>query len=169
MNSGNLFIYPAINVLLKINYRHDYFGKLYNYATSLNKIIMLIVTFAYGLLLDADNFAFTFVFPVIGVLGVISLFVLSQIDYSRVTQQVNSLPFLASVRKSWVTMITILKINKPCQHFEIGFMFYGFSLQGHFCLHWRLYSLPWESCAGRTGGMIFLQADTVRNLTINVN
>ncbi|MBE0647388.1 MAG: MFS transporter [Bacteroidales bacterium] len=125
--SGNLIIYPAINVLLKTNYRHDYFGKLYSYASSLNKIIMLIITFGYGLLLDADNFAFTYIFPLIGLLGVLSLFVLSEMDYSRITQQTDSLPFLASVKKSWMSMVTILKINKPYRHFEIGFMFYGFS------------------------------------------
>ena len=43
---GNIIIYPAINVLLKTNYRHEHFGKLYSYATSLNKIIILFSTFA---------------------------------------------------------------------------------------------------------------------------
>ena len=47
---GNIIIYPAINVLLKTNYKHEHFGKLFSYATSLNKIILLISTFAYGLL-----------------------------------------------------------------------------------------------------------------------
>lgn len=47
---GNIFIYPNINYLLKNNYRHANFGKLYSYATSLNKIVMLIVTFVYGYL-----------------------------------------------------------------------------------------------------------------------
>ncbi|MFC2102522.1 MFS transporter [Bacteroidota bacterium] len=125
--SGNIIIYPAINVLLKTNYRHDYFGKLYSYATSLNKIIALVTTFAYGLLLDADNFAFTYVFPIIGILGVVSLFVLSKIDYSRVMQKVESLKFMASVKYSFMSMVNILKINKPYRHFEIGFMLYGFS------------------------------------------
>ena len=77
---GNIIILPAINVLLKTNYKHENFGKLYSYATSLNKIIILIATFAYGLLLDADNFAFRYVFPVVGILGVISLFILARID-----------------------------------------------------------------------------------------
>jgi len=125
--SGNLIIYPAINVLLKTNYRHDNFGKLYSYATSLNKIIILITTFAYGVLLDADNFAFTYVFPLIGILGVISLFVLSEIDYSKILPQARSLPFMASVKHSFMSMVNILKINKPYRHFEIGFMLYGFS------------------------------------------
>jgi len=125
--SGNIIIFPAINVLLKTNYRHDYFGKLYSYAATVNKIILLIVTFFYGLLLDFDAYAFTYVFPFIGVLGIISLFVLSGIDYSRVSQQTESLKFMASVKQSFQNMLNILKTNKPYRHFEIGFMFYGFS------------------------------------------
>jgi Na+/melibiose symporter-like transporter len=124
---GNIIIYPAINVLLKTNYKHDNFGKLYSYATSLNKIIILIATFGYGLWLDADNFAFRYVFPGIGILGLISLFVLSEIDYSRVVQHPLSLKFKDSIKESWRNMFNILKTNKPYRHFEIGFMFYGFS------------------------------------------
>lgn len=124
---GNIIIYPAINVLLKTNYRHEYFGKLYSYATSLNKIIILLATFAYGLLLDADNYAFRYVFPVVGLLGVVSLFVLSGIDYSKVVQHPAALKFRASVKESLVNMVRILKTNRPYLHFEIGFMFYGFS------------------------------------------
>jgi len=124
---GNIIIFPAINVLLKTNYKHEHFGKLYSYATSLNKIILLIATFAYGLLLDTDNFAFRYVFPFVGVLGVISLFILSGIDYSRVTQSSAAMSFKASVRESWKTTVNILKYNKPYRHFEVGFMFYGFS------------------------------------------
>jgi len=124
---GNIIIYPAINVLLKTNYRHDNFGKLYSYATSLNKIIILLATFAYGILLDADNYAFRYVFPVIGLLGVASLFVLSGIDYSRVVQHPAALKLRDSIRESLYNMLQILKTNRPYLHFEIGFMFYGFS------------------------------------------
>jgi MFS family permease len=125
--SGNIIIFPAINVLLKTNYRHEYFGKLYSYATSFNKIIILISTFAYGLLLDADNYAFRYVFPLIGILGVISLYVLSEIDYSKVVQHPAALKFWDSIKESWRSSVAILKYNKPYRHFEIGFMFYGFS------------------------------------------
>lgn len=124
---GNIIIYPAINVLLKTNYRHEHFGKLFSYATSLNKIILLISTFAYGLLLDADNFAFTYVFPMVGILGVISLYVLSEIDYSKVVQHPAALTFRASIKESWLNMVHIMKTNRPYRHFEIGFMVYGFS------------------------------------------
>lgn len=124
---GNTIIYPAINVLLKTNYRHENFGKLYSYATSLNKIIILLATFAYGLLLDADNYAFRYVFPFIGLLGVVSLFVLSGIDYSKVVQHPVAMKFRESVKESWFNMVKILRTNRPYLHFEIGFMFYGFS------------------------------------------
>ncbi len=124
---GNIIIYPAINVLLKTNYRHENFGKLYSYATSLNKIIILLATFGYGILLDTDNFAFRYVFPFVGILGVISLYVLSEIDYSKVRQQVLAMGFLDSVKASWLNMVDILRTNKPYRHFEIGFMVYGFS------------------------------------------
>ncbi len=125
--SGNIIIFPAINVLLKTNYRHENFGKLYSYASSLSKIILLISTFAYGLLLDADNFAFRYVFPFIGLLGVISLYVLSEIDYSKVVQHPQALKFRDSIKESWRNTVNILKTNRPYLHFEIGFMFYGFS------------------------------------------
>ena len=124
---GNIIIYPAINVLLKTNYRHEHFGKLYSYATTLNKIIMLIITFAYGWLLDTDNYAFRYIFPMIGILGVMSLFVLSEIDYSKVVQHPAALKFRASVKESWRNMLQILRKNRPYLHFEIGFMVYGFS------------------------------------------
>ena len=113
--------------MLKTNYRHENFGKLYSYATSLNKIIILLATFGYGLLLDADNFAFRYVFPLVGLLGVVSLFVLSEIDYSRVRQYTVAMGFVDSIKDSWKNMVNILKVNKPYRHFEIGFMFYGFS------------------------------------------
>ncbi|RLD46988.1 MAG: hypothetical protein DRI88_06765 [Bacteroidetes bacterium] len=125
--SGNIIIYPNINYLLKTNYRHQYFGKLYSYATSLNKIVMLVITFAYGYLLDFDNFAFVYVLPVVGVLGVISVFFLSNISYP-----VSELPepkqtIFKSVKQSVKEMKGILVSNVPYRHFEMSFMLYGFS------------------------------------------
>jgi len=125
--SGNVIIYPAINGLLKTNYTHLRFGSLYSYASSLNKIIMLVVTFLYGMLLDHHPFAFRWVFPGIGILGVVSLWVLSRIDYSGLTVERHPLPLISSVRQSVRDMVRILRTNRPYRHFEIGFMFYGFS------------------------------------------
>ena len=48
-----LVINPTINLLLKNNYSHQNFGTLYSYSQSANKVVLLVVTFLYGLLLDA--------------------------------------------------------------------------------------------------------------------
>jgi len=79
--SGNIFINPNINYLLKVNYSHANFGKLYSYSTSINKIVMLIVTFAYGYILDFNNFAFIYIIPVAAIFATISVFVLSMIHF----------------------------------------------------------------------------------------
>lgn len=125
--AGNIVIYPNINYLLKQNYEHTNFGKLYSYATSSNKIIMLVVTFAYGFLLDADNFAFTYILPVTGILAILSVFVLSFISYPDNEGNHTSTGVFDSVANSIREMKNILVKNVPYRHFELGFMLYGFS------------------------------------------
>jgi len=125
--AGNIVIYPNINYLLKQNYSHSNFGKLYSYATSSNKIIMLIVTFAYGFLLDTDNFAFTYILPVTGILAILSVFVLSYISYPDNVMPLKSKGILNSVADSIKEMKGILVNNVAYRHFELGFMLYGIS------------------------------------------
>ncbi|MCF8368678.1 MAG: MFS transporter [Bacteroidales bacterium] len=123
---GNVVIYPLINLFLKKQYRHENFGKLYGYASSANKIIMLVATFIYGVMLDADPYSFRYVFVVVALLGVVSLYLLSLIDFTEeLTKRKDR--FFESIRRSIHTMKTILKENIPYQHFEWGFMLYGFS------------------------------------------
>lgn len=124
---GNPIIYPTINYFLKTSYRHQNFGKLYSYATSLNKVIMLLTTFVYGWLLDKDPYIYIYVFPVISVLGMISVFLLSLIKYPEEEPQQIKTSFLKSVTNSIRGMYDILKTNKPYLHFEIAFMLYGFA------------------------------------------
>lgn len=124
---GNILIYPAINVLLKMNYRHDNFGKLYAYSTSLNKLIMLVATLFYGMALDLDFYIFRLIFPLIATLGVISLFILSRIDSGNAPAVNVSQPLIDSVRLSIRKMYRIVKDNKPYRDFELGFMGYGFA------------------------------------------
>lgn len=121
-------IYPNINLFLKNSYRTEHFGQLYSYATSINKIVMLVVTFLYGILLDYNNFAFTYVFPFVALGGMISVYLLSMIDYD-IEEKILDIKekFWESVKNSFKSMLDILKTNKPYLHFEIGFMFYGFA------------------------------------------
>ncbi|PLX11428.1 MAG: hypothetical protein C0598_08195 [Marinilabiliales bacterium] len=126
--AGNLVIYPNINYLLKGNYTHSNFGKLYSYSTSLNKIVMLLVTFIYGYLLDIDNYVFTYILPITGFLAIISVYVLSLIPQpleKNVTTPSSGI--FKAVSSSIKEMKDILKTNVPYRHFEVGFMLYGFA------------------------------------------
>ncbi len=122
-----LVVNPTINLLLKKNYTHQNFGKLYSYSSSANKVVMLFVTFFYGLLLDFDNYAFVYVFPVVSILGMTSIYLLSQIDFDPPERMVARGSVLQSVKNSIINMYGLLKTNRPYRHFEMSFMLYGFA------------------------------------------
>ncbi len=124
---GNLVIFPMINLFLKSNYRHELFGPLFSYSTLANKVIMLIVAFLYGWVLDIDASAYRWVIAMAAIAGTLSTYYLSKINYSEeiVERPKNSL--WNSVRLSVDNLKNILKENLPFRHFEWGFMFYGFA------------------------------------------
>lgn len=119
-------VYPLITLFLKTNYVHHHFGRLYGIATALNKLILIVTTFGYGLILDADHYAFTYIFPAIAVLGIISINLLSRIDYPESTEVSLPQTIGQSIRSSVAKMIRILRTNKPFWSFELAFMIYGF-------------------------------------------
>jgi len=121
-------VYPIINSILKNNYSNSHFGTLYSYAAMTNKIVMMITTFVFGWVLDLSPFSFVYVYPVIGILGITSLFLLSfavKVDYLQTCEK--NLSIVASLQKSFRGMKTIIRSNKPYRDFELGFMLYGFS------------------------------------------
>lgn len=126
---ANPIIYPVINLFLKENYTHEHFSVLYSYATTLNKIVMLVVTFAYGALLDANEFSYHIVFPLMGVLGILSVLIFARIPYHPTL----TLPDAGSptgFRTVIRQMQQIMSGNKAFRDFETSFMFYGFAFMG---------------------------------------
>ena len=119
-------IYPTINQFLKNTYRHENFGKLYSKATSMNKVVMLVVTFAYGFWLDQDAYAFVYVYPIIAIIGIASVHLLSKIPYQEQDVVVKK-AFWQAIKESMKNMRDLLFTNKPYLHFEAGFMLYGFA------------------------------------------
>jgi hypothetical protein len=123
-------IYPVINLFLKNSYKHENFGRLYSITTSVNKIVMLVITFLYGLLLDYDNYAFTYIFPVVAISGIISVFLLTKIHYEEPFHEMEKIKFTDSIKNSFKNMKEIIRTDIPFRHFEIGFMYYGFAFMG---------------------------------------
>jgi hypothetical protein len=122
---NTIIILPTINQMLKGAYTHENFGRLYSWSSTLNKITVMISTLGFGFLLDYDNFSFTYIYPLLSLAGIFSVFMLSKIPYSDHTTVRRSIK--QSVGDSLRNMIRILKTNKPYFHFEAGFMLYGFS------------------------------------------
>ncbi len=122
---ANPILFPAINHLLKNSYSHEDFGKFYSYASTINKIMMMVSTFLFGLLLDYDNYAYRYIYPLVAVLGIFSIFILTKINYQVSTKPVPKTKFFDAVWTSVKKMLGILKGNKPYRDFEIAFMFYG--------------------------------------------
>jgi len=116
---------PTINQMLKSAYTHENFGRLYGYTSAANKIVIMITTLAFGVLLDNYNFAFKWVYPIMGVLGIISILLLSKIKQPPEVAVVTS--FRKAMSNSLKYMKEVLSTNKAFLHFEMGFMFYGFA------------------------------------------
>jgi MFS family permease len=120
-------VYPIINSILKNNYSQENFGKLYSWATTANKIIMLVTTFLFGLLLDMNNYSYIYIYPVLAVLSIFSVVLLSKavkINYIDERNK-NKFTLISSVKNSIASMLDIIKNNKPYRDFEFAFMMYG--------------------------------------------
>lgn len=121
-------IFPAINILLKQNYSGENFGKLYSYATSAKKITTLAATFLFGILLDKDPFAFTYVYPLVALLGILSIFMLTSIPFEKSSAESMLDPEI--FRSALKRVAEIFRSNRPYLHYQVGFMLYGIAFMG---------------------------------------
>ncbi len=124
--SSKIAVIPSINQYLRGNYRSNLFGKLFGYATTVNKVCVMLSTFLVGLLLDFNPNSYKIFYPVVGVLGVVSVFQLTKINFVQKTEKITT-PIWYAVVSSFRRIIEILKSNRPFRHLELGFILYGFA------------------------------------------
>jgi len=120
-------VLPTINLFLKNAYTKENFGRMYGVSASVRQILLMVTVFILGLLLDADDFSFTWFFPVLGVLGFLSIVLFSRIEYIPKTVADYSEGILQAVVGSFNKMVHILKTNKAYLDYQIAYLFYGFS------------------------------------------
>jgi hypothetical protein len=120
-------VLPTINLFLKNAYTKENFGRIYGVSASVRQVLLMITVFILGLLLDANEFSFTWFFPVLGVLGFLSIVLFSRIEYIPKTAADYSEGLLQAVVDSFKKMIYILKTNKAYLDYQIAYLFYGFS------------------------------------------
>jgi MFS family permease len=122
---NTIIVLPAINQMLKNNYSHKNFSRLYSYSSTVNKVVIMLTTLGFGFLLDFDNYSFVYIYPTVALLGILSVFLLSKIKYKD--RAVIKRSFWQSTKNSLQSTFQILKSNKSYLHFEVGFMLYGFA------------------------------------------
>ncbi len=125
-HTSKIAVVPSINQYLKGNYRHQLFGKLFSYSTTINKVAVLLSTFLVGELLHLNPNSYKIFYPVVGVLGVVSVFQLTKIDFKQ-KKEVIIKPVWHALGDSFKRILEIVKRNIPFRHLEIGFLLYGFA------------------------------------------
>ncbi|HBS85078.1 MAG: hypothetical protein A2W91_01190 [Bacteroidetes bacterium GWF2_38_335] len=118
------FFMPVINLALKTNYSKENFGRLFSYSNMVRNGSTLLATLVFGIMLDFNNNAYTIIYPVTGLLGFISIYTLTLIDFKTYDPEVKGTIYqklIFHLKKMW----QILSKNKPYRDFEIGFVFYG--------------------------------------------
>ncbi len=123
-------IFPSINILLKQNYSAANFGKLYSYATSSKKITTLAATFMFGFLLDRDPFAFTYIYPLVALLGIVSVFLLTSIPFEKEDNTHKAIIDKKILSDALQRVKGIFRTNRPYLHYQVGFMLYGLAFMG---------------------------------------
>lgn len=123
------------NIVFKHNYREENRSKLYSWASSLQTLVVVIVTTAFGYYLDINASFYKIMFPVAGLCGIVTYYNLAKMvglsadDYSgktgktkkyisfRLFKDILTLPFRITVK--------VFKDNPSFFRFEAYFFLYG--------------------------------------------
>lgn len=119
------FTIPLINQLLKANYGTEKLGKLYSYSWSVNMFTQLITIILFGMVLDAFPKAYIYIYPMLGILAMLSIWLISKIKSDVVEKIYAKTSLFTSWKSTFDETYEVLKNNKPFRDFQIGLMIYG--------------------------------------------
>ncbi len=122
-NVGLSFIKPVQNIMMQENYKPDEIGKLYGYSVAFGKIASLVSVYLFGTAMDLWNTSYIYIFPVCGILGMVSMSALLFIPFSKWKKE-----SAASGKFDYLIFPTIKKTfseNRLFYIFEKGFFVYG--------------------------------------------
>jgi MFS family permease len=123
---------PATNAMLKQNFTHENFGMLISVSTSFRTGAMLMTTILSGVLMDRDPFAFRYIYPLVGLAGMLAGCLLLWIPFQAETVTVPAGGWhpWRLLRESMATTKRIFEESRPFRDFEFGFVLYGFAMLG---------------------------------------
>jgi MFS family permease len=118
-------VMPIVNQYLKKGFAKENFGKFFGYASSANKVVMLLSTLLTGMLFDAYPDSYKYIYPIIGILGLASIYILTLIKIDLPIIDLAELSIFRKFINSTKSIFDVFKRNKAFRDFEIGFMLYG--------------------------------------------
>jgi hypothetical protein len=125
---------PVWNIVFRHNYSTEKRSSLFSYASSLQTVMLLIITTLFGFFLDKNDTLYKYIFPMAGIFGMLCYFNLSRMMKLVPDSQEHKSIAAMSVDLKTVKEVLILplkntlricKENKPFFRFEVYFFLYG--------------------------------------------
>ncbi len=127
MLSASVMI-PVMNTIWQNNYTDRVRGRLYGFGVTIQTIMVILVSFATGRLLDVNDNWFRIIFAIAGIAGFIEMGIWSQLKIEGEVELKNQVkrPH-RSIKRIFSESMRILKLNPEFMRFEGSFMLYGFA------------------------------------------
>lgn len=127
MLSASVMI-PVMNTIWQNNYEDRVRGRLYGIGVSIQTVLVILVSFASGRLLDVNENWFRVIFLVAGIAGFIEMGIWSMLKIDGEEKLVQA-PTRKhrSIARIFAESMRIIKHNPEFMRFEGSFMLYGFA------------------------------------------
>jgi MFS family permease len=125
--SFNSLLSPAQNVILQNKFRKENRGLLFGYTASIITIVMVSISYITGKLLDQNEQLFRIYFIFVGIMGFVSMYVLSLIKIEKKSLPAENFSFDKIFIRPIVRAFQVLKENKSFAIFQRNFFIYGFA------------------------------------------
>jgi MFS family permease len=124
---------PHRGGLLRANYPEWVRGRMYARAEIVSALAVLVAARVGGALLDLDASWMRVLFPLAGLMGLLSAILLGRIRWrrdgdARPMREPGVRSGLRAIGRSWRDALRILRTDRPFYVFEVGFMLYGVGL-----------------------------------------
>jgi MFS family permease len=127
----NALLMPAVYSMWQANVSAVARSRLWGLTITAATLISMAATYVAGRLLDHDEWAYTWLLPAGGLLGILSILILAQSPL-RGKYKLENAPVAINIRQvviqPIVSFFELLKRDRQFFHFEVAFFFYGMAL-----------------------------------------
>jgi MFS family permease len=124
---ANALLAPAVTTLWQSSISQQQRNSLWGLTVSITTVISMTIALATGYLLDLNGMAYRWIFPIAGLMGLLSILILIKMPHrGKHKQKVGTPHTVQSVFASPIRrFIDLLRSDKYFRHFEGAFFLYG--------------------------------------------